>query len=63
MTKKLTDRERSTANGRVRSYVTQERESGIHPAISKLHRRPHGRADDESRKASEYARIERGHEA
>ncbi|SDD40814.1 hypothetical protein SAMN05421538_101551 [Paracoccus isoporae] len=63
MTKKLTDRERSTANGRVRSYVTQDRESGLHPSISKLHRRHHARAEDDSRKASEYARIERGHEA
>ncbi|WBU56453.1 hypothetical protein [Paracoccus sediminicola] len=63
MTKSLTDRERSTGNGRLRSYVTQERESGIHPAITKLHRRPHGRESYESRKTSEYARIERGHEA
>ena len=63
MTKILTDRERSTANGRLRSYVAQDRQSGIHPAIEALHRRPHGRDGDESRKTSEYTRIERGHEA
>lgn len=62
MTKTLTDHERSTGNGRVRAYVAQERESGIHPAISTLHRRPHERAGEESRKTSEYARIERGQE-
>ena len=62
MTKTLTDRPRDTGNGRLRAYVTQERRSGLHPAISALHRRPHGREGDESRKASEYARIERGRE-
>ncbi|WBU52714.1 hypothetical protein [Paracoccus sp. SCSIO 75233] len=62
MTKTLTDHERSTGNGRVRSYVTQERKSGIHPSIAALHRRPHGRDGDDSRKTSEYARIERGRE-
>lgn len=62
MTKSLTDRERSTGNGRVRAYLQQDRESGVHPAIMALHRRPHERDGDDSRKASEYARIERGHQ-
>lgn len=63
MTKTVTDRERSTGNGRVRAFVNQERQSGVHPAVETLRRRPHERDGDESRKASEYARIERGHEA
>ena len=62
MTKTVTDRERSTGNGRVLAYVNQDRQSGIHPAITALHRRPHERDGDESRKISEYTRIERGHE-
>lgn len=62
MTKTITDRERSTGNGRLRAYVAQDRQSGLHPAIEALHRRPHERDGDESRKTAEYLRIERGHE-
>ncbi|MFV0292372.1 MAG: hypothetical protein ACK5II_03795 [Paracoccus sp. (in: a-proteobacteria)] len=62
MTKVLTDRERSTGTGRLQAYLTQERQSGIHPAVSALHRRSHQRDGGEGRKVSEYTRIERGHE-
>ncbi|HMQ40868.1 MAG TPA: hypothetical protein PKC09_06285 [Paracoccus sp. (in: a-proteobacteria)] len=62
MTKTVTDHERSTGSGRVRAYVSQDRQSGTHPAVTALHRRPHEREGDDSRKTSEYARIERGHE-
>ncbi|MFD1795015.1 hypothetical protein FQV27_15820 [Paracoccus aurantiacus] len=62
MTKSPTDHEHRSGSGRVRAYTTQERESGLHPAVEALHRRPHSRDGDEGRKASEYARIERGRE-
>ncbi|TKW66667.1 MAG: hypothetical protein DI616_09240 [Paracoccus denitrificans] len=62
MSKTITDRERSTGNGRVRAYVQQDREAGVHPSVTALHRRPHDRDGDDSRKLSEYARIDRGHE-
>ena len=60
MTKTLTDHERSTGSGRMRAYLAQDRESGLHPAFQALHRRPHSRDGDEGRKTTEYARIERG---
>lgn len=60
MTKAPTDQTRSTGNGRMRAFLQQDRRSGLHPAITALHRRPHLRAGDDSRKISEYARIERG---
>ncbi|MFV0409796.1 MAG: hypothetical protein ACK5LJ_08925 [Paracoccus sp. (in: a-proteobacteria)] len=60
MTKTLTDHEHLTGNGRLRAYTEQERQSGTHPAVAALHRRPHERDSGESRKAAEYARIERG---
>ncbi|NHF73043.1 hypothetical protein [Paracoccus xiamenensis] len=62
MTKTLTDHERSTGSGRLRAYVAHDRESGVHPAIEALHRRPHARDGDDGRKTAEYARIERGRE-
>ncbi len=61
MTRTLTDHEHKTGSGRLRAYTAHERESGIHPAITALHRRPHSREDDDNRKAREYTRIERGH--
>ncbi|MBA4490895.1 hypothetical protein [Paracoccus sp. S1E-3] len=60
MTKTLTDHEHSTGSGRVRAYLAHDRESGVHPAIQALHRRPHSRDGDPGRKTAEYARIERG---
>lgn len=60
MTKTLTDHEHLTGNGRLCAYTEQERQSGTHPAVTALHRRPHGRDDGEGRKTAEYARIERG---
>ncbi|WBU63678.1 hypothetical protein [Paracoccus aerodenitrificans] len=63
MTKSTFDHERSNSNGRMRSYVAQDRESGVHPAIETLHRRPRSRDSGENPKAREYARIERGHES
>lgn len=60
MTRILTDHERSNGSGRLRAYLTHDRETGVHPAIQALHRRPHTRDGDDGRKAAEYARIERG---
>lgn len=60
MTKILTDHERSAGSGRLRAYVAQDREAGVHPAIQALHRRPHMRDAEDGRKTAEYARIERG---
>ncbi len=62
MNRNPNDRQRSIGNGRVRAFVRQDRESGIHPAIVALHRRPHQRDGDDSRKTGEYFRIERGQE-
>ena len=33
MTKTLTDHERSTGTGRMRAYLAQDREAGLHPAF------------------------------
>ena len=60
MTKSRTDHERSTGTGRMRAYLAQDREAGLHPAFQALHQRPHSRDGDDRRKTAEYTRIERG---
>lgn len=53
------DRPRSQDNLRLREYLRQERDGGLHPFIRALHARSAGRAAT-SRKLAEYARVERG---
>ncbi|AUM75381.1 hypothetical protein [Paracoccus jeotgali] len=60
MAKTPFDRERSIGSGRLRAFTVKERESGLHPTILILHRRPHQRSQQDSRKLGEYARIARG---
>ena len=61
MTKHISDKPRDNGSQRLLEYTRQERESRVHPAITALHCRPKDRG--ESRKATEYARIERGRTA
>ncbi|MBC9246503.1 hypothetical protein H4P12_07210 [Paracoccus sp. 11-3] len=49
------------SSARLREFVRQERESGVHPSVMALRSRPKDRSED-GRKVSEFARIERGHE-
>ena len=49
-----------SAENRLREYLRVERESGRHPAVDALHRKPRGGSD---RKVVEYTRIERGQTA
>ena len=46
---------------RIASYLQQDRESGLHPAVQTLHQRPAARRADANRRVVEFARIERGH--
>ena len=48
-------------SSRLREYIRQERESGVHPSVMALRSRPKDRSED-GRKIAEYARIERGYE-
>lgn len=59
MTKPDVDAARQAGASRLREFLRQDRESGIHPAIEALRSRPKARRED-NRKAVEYARIERG---
>ena len=59
MSKHIKDQPRSYSHNRLREFTRQERESGVHPAISALRSRPLTRGA-ENRKAAEYLRIERG---
>lgn len=63
MTKKAATPARDETLGRLRRFVQQERESGLHPAIRALHQRAHGRDGDTNGRAVQYARIARGHMA
>lgn len=56
------EKPKQAGSDRTRAYLEHDRQEGTHPAIESLRRRPHTR-DDEGRRAAEYARIERGHEA
>ena len=60
MTQTLTDQDRNAGSARLRAYLTQDREAGMHPAIQALHRRARTRDGDDGRKTVKYARIERG---
>lgn len=59
MTKHISDQPRSQSGTRLREYTRQEREAGVHPAISTLHSRAKERGD-ENRKTAEFLRIDRG---
>lgn len=59
MSKHISDKPRTSGQNRLREYTRQERESGVHPAISTLRSRPQTRGED-NRKTAEYLRIERG---
>lgn len=60
MTKHIADQPRMQGTARMREFLRQERMDKLHPAIRSLHSQPKSR-DPRSRKAAEYARIERGH--
>lgn len=59
MTRHLGDKPRSHGSTRMREYLRQERETGLHPAIRALFNRPKS-ASKSARKVREFARIERG---
>jgi len=61
MTRHIADRSDEDSRGRTRHYTRQERESGLHPAVAALRMRPRARSDAANRRATEFARIERGH--
>lgn len=59
MTRHIGDKPRSHGTARLREYLRQERETGLHPAIRTLISRPKAGAAD-GRKVREFTRIERG---
>lgn len=60
MTRHIADKKHEHGPGRIRNFTQQERESGLHPAITALHVRPKPVLSKDGRRVSEYARIERG---
>ncbi|MDM7458253.1 MAG: hypothetical protein P3W94_002645 [Paracoccus sp. (in: a-proteobacteria)] len=58
--RKLFDRPRSQGNMRLREFLRQERDGGLHPSVQALHAR-HTCREASGRKLAEYARVERGH--
>lgn len=58
MSKHIIDQPRQHGDGRIRAFMRQERQSGLHPAIGILRNRPQMRGE-ENRKAAEFLRIER----
>ncbi|KGJ04334.1 hypothetical protein SAMN04487972_11370 [Paracoccus halophilus] len=62
MAKHISDRPRSQAHLRLREFTRHERESAVHPAVLALRNRPKLRSQD-SRKAAEFLRIDRGRTA
>lgn len=61
MTRHIADKSHDESAGRLRHYLRHEREEAVHPAILALRARPREAALPASRRATEYARIERGH--
>lgn len=59
MSKHVKAAPRSPGKNRLREFARQERESGMHPAISILRSRPAMRGA-ENRKTAEFLRIDRG---
>ncbi len=47
---------------RIESFLRQERQGGVYPAIKALHARPNMRPETTNRRAVEFARIDRGRE-
>lgn len=62
MTKHIADHVRDRGESRTRNYTRQERESGTHPTVASLRIRPRQRDSAVNRRATEFARIERGHQ-
>ncbi|MBM3604551.1 MAG: hypothetical protein FJX25_07275 [Alphaproteobacteria bacterium] len=60
MSRHIADQPRTRGGARLREFLRQERAEELHQVIRTLHARPQTRVED-SRKASEYARISRGH--
>lgn len=58
MSRHLSDQPRTQGNARLREFTRQDRESGMHLAITALHRQPKDRGT-ENRRLAEFARIER----
>lgn len=58
--KHIADKPHETGAGRILHFTQQERESGMHPAVTSLHAR--SRNDDTQHKLRirEFTRIERG---
>ncbi|WP_312525439.1 hypothetical protein [Paracoccus sp. (in: a-proteobacteria)] len=50
------------SSARLESYLRQEREGGVHPAIKALHSRPNSRSQETNHRAVEFTRIARGRE-
>ena len=63
MTRHIADHTRTSDTGRTRNFTRHERESGTHPAIAALRRRPRARDESGNRRAAEFAPIERAHHA
>ena len=62
MTKHVADQTRHRGAARMTQFLRQERATMPHDSSLKLQARPQSR-DGQRRKAAEYARIERGHQA
>lgn len=60
MTEQPSHQSHEAGNSRLKNFLRQEREDGLHPAIKALHARPNSRVEDHNRRAVEYARIARG---
>lgn len=63
MTRHIIDRESLRDNGlRLRQFLRIDRESGLHPAVVRLHAKQR-HADDNGARLAQYLRIERGRTA
>ena len=63
MTRHIADKPHASGPGRLRNFIRQDRESGLHPAVAALHARARKSGDADNRRLAEYARIERGQRA
>jgi hypothetical protein len=63
MTRHIIDRETLRDTGlRLREFLRIDRESGLHPAVVRLHAMQH-HAEDDGARLAHYLRIERGRTA
>lgn len=58
--KHIADKPHETGAGRILHFTQQERESGMHPAVTSLHARSRNDDTQDKRRIREFARIERG---